>query len=197
MEKNVISDVCTVVNASIENELNGTSELECMQVVPVLGINMYAEKYQQDTKKCMANNTQAIVKVNTQNEQSQFEKSLAEYERMIPIEDCPRFMYGNYIEMLTRISRKTAYILHWLDGVNKAIDTKSIKLSTSEQPRVSCTQSINCNKDIRLWSASHKQDSSMFRTRNKRGKNCEDYNEASSIDNVIHLICLYSRKVFV
>lgn len=192
MEKNIISDVRAIVNTSIENKLNETSELKCEQ--PILGINMYAEKNRQDTKEYMANNAQAIVKVNTPNEQSQFERSLLEYERMIPIEDCPRFMYGNYVEMLTRIVRKTAYILHWLDGVNKAIDTKSIQISISEQPRISSTQSSNCNKDIRSRGTLHKQNSSMFRTRNKREKNYGDYNEASSIDNVIPYMFIFTKN---
>lgn len=192
IEENVIDDV-RAININIQNKLIEKSQLECQHVTSTSEINFNAEKHQpQDIKDNMANNTRAFVTINIEHEQSELERSLLEYERVI--EDCPCFMSRNYIELLTKIAKKTAYILHWLDGVNKATNTKNIKPSILDQLRDhSYGQSIDthCSNKIQLRGALHKLSNNKFRIRNKWEKNTGYYNEASNINNIIYFIILF------
>jgi len=189
MRENITNDVHTIVDTSIQNELVEKSQSELEAVEPVLGINHYAEKHKlQDIKENTENtknNAQPIVKINI-HEQAQSERSLLEYERILSIEDYPSLVSEKYVNILTQIARKTAYVLHWLDGVNKAKDTKNIKPSILEQLRGNPDQSVNtkCSKNIQL--REHKpSDNNKFCMQNKRKENLGYYNEASNLTLII------------
>lgn len=186
MEENITDDTREIVSTNIQNELIEESQSE-LTVASVSGMNCCAEQYEsqdiKETSENTKNDTQAIVKKNL-HEQSQFERSLLEYERIIPIQDCPRFMSERYIEILTTVAKKTAYILHWLDGVNKAKDTKENKPSILEQLREDYnndqSDSSNCCEDIQLQD--HKPlDDDKFHVQNKREENRGYYNEVRLI----------------
>lgn len=181
-----------VIDINIRSKLIEKCQLEYEHVAPISGMNLNAEKHP-DINDNTANNTQAIVTVSIPHEQSEFEKSLLEYERII--ENCPRSVSGSYIELLTKIAKKTAYILHWLDDVNKATDTKNIKPSILEQLRghnYDQSIDINCSNKIQLRGALRKlSDNKKLRMRNKWEKRSGYYNEASSIGNVIYFIFLF------
>lgn len=191
-EENVIDDVRAI---NIQNKSTEKSQLEYEHVAPISGINFDAEK-PQDMKD---NNTRAIITVNIEREQSEFERSLLEYERII--EDCPRFMSGRYIELLTKIAKKTAFILHWLDGVNKATDTKNIKPSILDQLRDhSYDQSIDINRNNEIQSRGvlHKpSNNNKLRIRNKWEKRSGYYNEASNVINIIYFIPLFTYENYL
>ncbi|KYQ51040.1 Myosin-1 [Trachymyrmex zeteki] len=186
MEENITDDTREIVSTNIQNELIEESQSE-LTVASVSGMNCCAEQYEsqdiKETSENTKNDTQAIVKKNL-HEQSQFERSLLEYERIIPIQDCPRFMSERYIEILTTVAKKTAYILHWLDGVNKAKDTKENKPSILEQLREDYnndqSDSSNCCEDIQLQD--HKPlDDDKFHVQNKREENRGYYNEKEDL----------------
>jgi len=189
MGEDTTNDVHTIVDTSIQNELIEKSQSELKAVEPVSGTNFYAEKHKlQDIKENtenMKNNVQPIVKINI-HEQVQSERSLLEYERILLIEDYPSLVSEKYIDILTQIARKTAYVLHWLDGVNKAKDTKDNKSSILEQLRGNPDQSVNtkCSKHIQF--REHKpSDNNKFCMQNKREKNLGYYNEASNLILII------------
>ncbi|XP_071571220.1 uncharacterized protein [Temnothorax nylanderi] len=190
VEADVADDVRTIVDTNIRNKLIEKSQSKREQVVPILGINLYVKKLaimqSQAIKDNTANNAnKAIVTVDTRHEESQFEKSLVEYENIIPIQDLPRVMPGNYEELVIKLARKTAYVLHWLDGVNKAKDTKNIKPSILELLREDQdyqSVDINCSKEIQLRDASQKSsNSNKFRNRNRCEKISGCYDEKEDI----------------
>ncbi|KAL0127030.1 hypothetical protein PUN28_005397 [Cardiocondyla obscurior] len=137
------------------------------------------------------NNAQAIVPVNVQHDKSRFEKSLLERERIILIQDISRYISGNCIEILMPIARKNAYILHWLDGVNKLEDTKNIKPLLLERLRKDCNHNhlvdVNYSKEIQLRDTSHKFSYvNKFRTRNTYEKHSRYYNEKEDMYVIEH-----------
>jgi len=212
MEENTIDDTRENVSTNIQNELIEESQSELKIVASVSGMNCAKQHESQDVKETSENtenDIQMIVQKNLR-EQSQFERSLLEYERIIPIQDCPRFMSGKYgyVEILTTLAKKTAYILHWLDGVNKAKDTKKNKPSILELLREEYnndqSDSSNCCEDIQLQN--HKSlDDNKFHVQNKCEENRAYYNEASSINNMIyctlsvyiHEKLLFRRKICI
>lgn len=166
----------TIVDMNIQNEPTDESKSESNEVVPVLGISLCAENLVQDMQENMEdakNNSQAIIKY----QPSRFERALLEYERVIPIEDVPQFVpTGKYIEMLMNIAKKTAYTLHWLDGVRNV--KPSILELLREEYNYNHSIDGDCTKDIQLQE--HKPSNNEKRrkyTRNRRGKTHEHYNE--------------------
>lgn len=186
MEENITDDIREIVSTNIQNELIEESQSELKIDASVSGMNCCAEHESQNIKETSENtenDIQAIVQKNLR-EQSQFERSLLEYERIIPIQDCPRFMSGKYVEILTTVAKKTAYILHWLDGVNKAKDTKKNKPSIlellQEDYNNDQSDSSNCCEDIKLQNPKPLDDN-KFRVQNKCEENRGYYNEKEDL----------------
>ncbi|EGI69530.1 Myosin-1 [Acromyrmex echinatior] len=197
MEENITDDIREIVSTNIQNELIEESQSELKIDASVSGMNCCAEHESQNIKETSENtenDIQAIVQKNLR-EQSQFERSLLEYERIIPIQDCPRFMSGKYVEILTTVAKKTAYILHWLDGVNKAKDTKKNKPSIlellQEDYNNDQSDSSNCCEDIKLQNPKPLDDN-KFRVQNKCEENRGYYNEASSINNIVLYLFIFT-----
>ncbi|XP_018378316.1 PREDICTED: myosin-1-like [Trachymyrmex cornetzi] len=187
MEENITDGTREIVSTNIQNELIEESQSELKTVTSISGMNCCAKQHEsqniKETSKNTENDTQAIVKKNSR-EQSQFERSLLEYERIIPVQDCPRLMSGNYLKILTTLAKKTAYILHWLDGVNKANDTEENKPSILELIREDYnndqSDSSNCCEDIPLQN--HKPlDDDKFHVQNKREENHGYYNKKEDL----------------
>jgi len=164
-------------------------------VVSTSEINYFVENQLRDIKNNMVSDAQAI---NIQQKKSEFERSLLEYERIMSIEDIPRPVSEKYVKLLTKVAKKTAYILHWLDDVNKVTDAEINKPSILELLRENhddYDESVNTNpsKEIQLRDASQKSsnNSNKFRMRNKH--NFGFYNEVNSINNIIFHLCIYMK----
>lgn len=178
---NVTNDIHAIVNELIE-KFQSKNEF----VVSTSEINYFVENQSRDIKNNMVSDAQAI---NIQQEKSEFERSLLEYERIISIEDIPRPVSEKYVKLLKKVATKTAYILYWLDGVNKVTDAEINKPSILELLRENnddYNESVNTNpsKEIQLRGASQKSsNSNKFRMRNKH--NSGFYNQVSSINSII------------
>ncbi|XP_039302483.1 myosin-K heavy chain isoform X2 [Solenopsis invicta] len=178
--------------------------VECVKKIESFWI-----KYKINTENQLQKNLEENIvndkRISVQYEQSQFEKSLSEFEQIIPVQDIPFSISGNYGEMVVRIAKKTAYILNWLDDVNREKDSKNYT-SILEQLRENYSDqsdNSNCNQDNQARGASHKfadddnndghnnnnkLHNNNLCMRNRHEKNLGYFNEVSSINNNIFYI---------
>ncbi|XP_018394214.1 PREDICTED: myosin ID heavy chain-like [Cyphomyrmex costatus] len=189
MEEDITDDTQEIVSTNIQNEVIEESQLELKTVVPVSRMNCCAEQHESQnikgTSENMEHDAQAIVKKNL-HEQSQFERSLSKYERILPIQDYLRFVSGKRVKILTRLVKRTAYVLHWLDDVNKAKNTKKNKSSILQLLREDNSNnesdSNSIYEDIQLQD--HKSLESLddkFHMQNKHEENLGHYNEKEDL----------------
>lgn len=179
-EENVTDDIRAIVNSELIEKFQSKRELD----VSISKMNCSVENNQpQDIKDNTVDGAQAI---NIQYEKSEFERSLLEYERIIPIQDVSHSVSGNCVELLITVARKTAYILHWLDGINKVTNTEINKPSILELLRENhdYDETVDTSKEIQLRGASQKSsNSNKFRMRNRHDSGYR--NEVNNINNII------------
>ncbi|XP_011869865.1 PREDICTED: myosin ID heavy chain-like [Vollenhovia emeryi] len=189
IKENVPDDIPAIgpVNTNIRNELIKKSQSE--HVVPMSGTNASVEKRQpQDTKDNMANNAETIGTVSTRSEQSPLERSLLEYENILPIDSTQDYVRGaskRRVNLLTKLIKKSAYILHWLDGISAATNTENIKPSLLEQLRESHnynqSDDASCSKETQSQDAPHKSsNNNKLRKRNSE-MTADRYDEAEDM----------------
>ncbi|XP_028049688.2 unconventional myosin-XIX [Monomorium pharaonis] len=138
-DKNVSNEIHAIFNTSESIEKSESETKNVMFAERTLDAGNH--QLQENVKKNTVNDTQTIVK----REQSQFEKSLLEYESIIPVQDIPRYLLSGK-HVVTTIVRKTAYILNWLDGVKRTENSGNCTPSILKQLREDYSdQSDNIN----------------------------------------------------
>lgn len=156
----------------------GNSQLECKRIISI-GICVYAETYRrQNTKRNTIRDDQAVFNIDIQDEsikknqlENKYDMQLIDYSI---IQGKPPFIPPNVSY------NKTAYIIHWLKDVSKAMNIKNIE-PTRKQLLIGHNQLAIQLHDAR----STRSNSNRPQMENRHKNNLGNYNKVCNINNVI------------
>lgn len=155
------------------------SQLECKRIISI-GICVYAETYRrQNTKRNTTHDNQAVFNIDIQDESTKKNQLKNKYDMQLIdysiIQGKPPFIPPNVSY------NKTAYIIHWLENVSKAMNIKNIG-STWKQLSIRHNQLTDIqSQDTR----STRSNSNRLHMENRHENNLGDYNNVCNINNVI------------
>lgn len=156
-----------------KNELIENSQLECKRIISI-GICVYAETYRrQNTSR----DDEAIFNVDIQDESTKKNQLENKYGMQLidySIQGKPPFIPPNVSY------NKTAYIIHWLENVSKAMNIKNIG-PTRKQLSIGQNQLAIQSHDAR----STRSNSNRPQMENRHKNNLGNYNKVCNINNVI------------
>ncbi|XP_050453945.1 uncharacterized protein LOC126852803 [Cataglyphis hispanica] len=169
-------DVQTINN---KNKLIGNSQLECKRIISI-GICVYAETYRrQNTKRNTIRDDQAIFNIDIQDESTKKNQLENKYDMQLIdysiIQEKPPFIPPNISY------NKTAYIIHWLEDVSKAMNIKNIG-PTRKQLLIAHNQLAIQLHDAR----STRSNSNRSQMENRHKNNLGNYNKKEDIYIIRH-----------
>lgn len=169
-----IKENTTHRRATIEDELIDKPQVKCISI----GIHMYAETYRRQNTRNTACDDQAV---DIQDKSTK--KNQLEIKYNVPLVDYSFITKPQFIPPNVSYN-KTAYIIHWLENVSKAMNIKNIGFLISKQSSISYNQ-----LDIESQDARHIcSDNNRFHMENRHKNNFEDYNKVCNINNVIYIV---------
>ncbi|XP_070157333.1 myosin ID heavy chain isoform X3 [Polyergus mexicanus] len=172
IKRNTADDIQTI---NIENKLIENSQLECKRIISI-GICVYAETYwRQNTRRNTTRDNQAIFNIDIQNESTKKNQLKNKYDMQLTdysiIQGKPPFIPPNVSY------NKTAYIIHWLENVSKAMNIKNIG-STWKQLSIRHNQLTDIqSQDAR----SMRSNSNRLHMENRHENNLGDYNKKEDV----------------
>lgn len=168
-----IKENTTYRMATIEDELIDKPQVKCISI----GIHMYAETYRRQNTRNTACDDQAV---DIQDESTK--KNQLEIKYNVPLVGYSFITKPQFIPPNVSYN-KTAYIIHWLENVSKAMNIKNIGFLISKQSSISYNQF-----DIELQDARHIcSNNNRFHMENRHKNNFEDYNKVCNINNVVYI----------
>jgi len=159
--------------ATIEDELIDKPQVKCISI----GIHMYAETYRRQNTRNTVCNDQAV---DIQDKSTK--KNQLEIKYNVPLVGYSFITKPQFIPPNVSYN-KTAYIIHWLENVSKAMNIKNIGFLISKQSSISYNQF-----DIELQDARHIcSNNNRFHMKNRHKNNFEDYNKVCNINTVVYI----------